>query len=138
MKIAGTGPVPSSSPRRRSQSGGASEGTFAERLTSSRPAAGAGQAGPVGGMEGLLAIQEVDDEGRRRRRAREHGEAVLDRLDEIRHALLTGSLNPDSLQRLLRQVRRERADFDDPGLRGILDEIELRAAVELAKLGRAA
>ena len=34
-------------------------------------------------------------------------------------------------------VREERATTDDPKLEGLLDEIETRAAVEIAKLERA-
>ena len=94
MKIAGTGPIQTSTIRRRGKREGASESSFAEHLDQLRTAGGAGVAAPIGGMDGLLALQEVDDEGRQRRQARDHGEAILDRLDDLRHALLTGSLNP--------------------------------------------
>jgi hypothetical protein len=36
---------------------------------------------------------------------------------------------------LARALRDQRAQIDDPQLIEVLDEIELRAAVELAKLG---
>ena len=39
------------------------------------------------------------------------------------------------LDRLRRAVRDERDATEDPGLEAVLDEIELRAAVEMAKLG---
>lgn len=138
MKIAGTGPIQTSSIRRRGKREGPGETAFAEHLDQPRGTGAATGAAPMGGIDGLLALQEVDDEGRQRRQARDHGEAILDRLDDIRHALLTGSLNPESLERLLKQVRSRRASFSDPRLREVLDEIELRAAVELAKMGRAA
>jgi hypothetical protein len=38
------------------------------------------------------------------------------------------------MRALTRAVREQRALTDDPGLEGLLDEIETRAAVELAKL----
>ena len=41
-----------------------------------------------------------------------------------------------SLGQIVRLVRSRREAFDDPKLSAILDEIELRAAVELAKLGQ--
>lgn len=138
MKIAGTGPAQTSSLRRRGRTGAGSDASFTEQLGQSRAPAGAVQVQQTGGLEGLLSLQEVDDEGGRRRRAKEQGEALLDRLDEIRHALLAGSLNPTGLETLLKQIRRQRIAVSDPRLRDILGEIELRAAVELAKMGRAA
>lgn len=137
MKIAGTGRIQTPS-LRRAQRGGTSESNFADHIGGSKLASGAGKPMQAGAIDGLLAIQEVDDEGRRRRQAKDNGEAILDRLDEIRHALLTGNIDPERLERLLKQVRRQRLEFSDPGLRDVLDAIELRAAVELAKMGRAA
>jgi hypothetical protein len=42
------------------------------------------------------------------------------------------------LEQLATLVRAKREQIDDPKLLAILDEIELRAAVELAKLSRPA
>ena len=138
MKIAGTGPIQTSSIRLRGKRDGASESSISEHLDQSRASGAAAASVPMGSIDGLLALQEIDDEGRQRRQARDHGQAILDRLDDLRNALLTGSLNQESLERLLKQLRSRRAAFTDPRLREVLDEIELRAAVELAKMGRAA
>ena len=43
----------------------------------------------------------------------------------------------DDLERLKRAVAEERQGCDDERLEGVLNEIETRAAVELAKLERA-
>jgi hypothetical protein len=61
---------------------------------------------------------------------------MLDRLEDIRHGLLMGAIPRDRLQELAAAVRRQREAIDDPRLVEILDEIELRARVELAKLER--
>jgi hypothetical protein len=45
-----------------------------------------------------------------------------------------GGVSRATLTRLLSLVNVEREDFVDPGLAAVLDEIELRARVELAKL----
>ena len=58
-------------------------------------------------------------------------------LDDIKVALLDGDLSSGELDRLRRAVRDERAGTDDPKLEAVLDEIEVRAAVEMAKLERA-
>lgn len=138
MKIAGAHPVQSNTIRRRDQAKGSANAKFAGELASARQPAAAVSAGQVGSIDGLLALQEVDEDGRGGRQARERGDAMLDRLDEIRHGLLTGRVNPAILQRLLNQVREQRGTFTDPKLTEILEEIELRAAVELAKLGQMA
>ena len=93
---------------------------------------------PDGDIDGILALQEVDEDGRGRNPHVERGEEMLDRLDEIRAGLLTGKINSHSLEQLLAQVRSRSQDFTDPKLREILAEIELRAAEELAKPGQAA
>lgn len=138
MKIAGASPVQSNTIRRRDQAKGSASAKFASGLSPTRQPAASASAGQVGSIDGLLALQEVDQDGRGGRQARERGDAMLDRLDEIRHGLLTGSVNPATLQNLLNQVRQQRENFSDPKLTEILEEIELRAAVELAKLGQMA
>jgi hypothetical protein len=69
-----------------------------------------------------------------RSRARARGEAMLDRLDEIRLGLLAGAMPKERLVELSRLARVRRGEVDDPRLVEVLDEIELRAEVELAKL----
>lgn len=136
MKIAGAQPVQNNTIRRRDQSKAGSGAKFASELSNTRAPATAAPAGPAGSIDGILALQEVDEDGRGSRQERERGEAMLDRLDDIRHGLLTGSVNPQALETLLTQVREQRQSFVDPRLTEILEEIELRAAVELAKLGQ--
>ena len=138
MKIAGTHPFQSNTIRRRDQAKESSSAKFASELSQSRQPAAPASTGQAGSIDGILALQEVDEDGRGGQQARERGEDILDRLDEIRHGLLTGRVNPATLERLLSQVRQQRETFTDPRLTEILEEIELRAAVELAKLGQLA
>ena len=105
-------------------------------------AAAAGGHGAVGGSVGLggvssvLALQGAPDstERRARQRAVERGETMLDKLEEIRLGLLLGTIPQSRLEQLAHLVRAQRELVNDPKLTAILDEIELRAAVELAKL----
>ena len=90
----------------------------------------------VGGLDALIALQEVPDSQARREQGRKHAERLLDILDDLRVGLLEGRLSEASIARLARELERVRAETDDPRLNGILDEIELRAHVELAKLQR--
>lgn len=60
-------------------------------------------------------------------------DTLLDKLDELRHALLMGSLTRGQLAELERLVAVHRGAVDDPALAGVLDEIDLRVQIEIAK-----
>jgi hypothetical protein len=97
----------------------------------------AGAMSGVGGIEALLALQDVGGPLERRKRAVGRAGRILDVLDDIKLALIDGDLSPASLDRLVRAVREERQNTDDGRLEGLLDDIETRAAVEIAKLEQA-
>ncbi len=87
----------------------------------------------------LLAMQETAVEPGPiggRAEALRRGEDLLDRLDGLRLALAAGAVAPDRLDDLVVSLEAERTASDDPRLDILLAEIEVRAAVELAKLGR--
>lgn len=117
------------------------------RLGGSASAPGPAQAAPSAGVAGvasvgaLLALQDVGGPLERRRRAVRRADRILGVLEELKLGLLSGALHGGDLDRLRRAVREERDATEDAKLEGVLDEIETRAAVELAKLelaGRAA
>jgi hypothetical protein len=88
----------------------------------------------VGGIEALMALQGQDGPTERRRRAVQRGRRALDTLDELKAEMLAGTLGPSTLLRL----KSASADLTDPsgdaGLDTVLAEIDLRLAVELAKI----
>ena len=88
----------------------------------------------VGSLDALLALQEVAGPLERRRKAVRRAGRILDVLDDIKVALLDGALSPNALDQLVAAVRQEKDGVDDPQLEGLLNEIEARAAVEIAKL----
>ena len=85
-------------------------------------------------LDALIALQEVDDPVERRKRAALRGRSLLDSLDQLKAAMLAGKVSTAALQRIADQLRG-RAPSADPQLDDILAHIELRAEVELAKLG---
>lgn len=87
----------------------------------------------LGGLEALIAIQSEDTTRERRRRSAKRGQAMLDVLDELKIALLSGRLTPE-LQTRLTNTLRDQMPSGDAGLDRIIDAIELRAEVELAKI----
>jgi hypothetical protein len=88
----------------------------------------------VGSIDALLALQEVGGPIERRKKAVRRATIILDVLDDLKIAVLEGAIQPQTLGRLIEAVRQQRTRTGDAKLEGILDEIETRAAVELAKL----
>ncbi len=136
MKIDPTGLVRTRPTQRRSKTEPARSGDFAGHIEGGA-AAGAPVGGgtPINAVDALLALQEVEDSTSEQAnaRARARGGALLDRLDEIRHGLLAGRISKSTLNELAATVRSKRAQATSPELAEVLDEIELRAEVELAK-----
>ena len=93
--------------------------------------------GPLAAVESILLLQQLDDTRGGRSRGLAHGEQLLDMLDQVRDGLLGGGIPRTTLNRLASAVGRRQESFADPRLQGILDEIDLRARVELAKLEQA-
>lgn len=132
------------SKRKKGVSGGGSS-AFADQLRSASGGAGSApiEGGVVDhaaldGVDALLAMQEVGDapDERARKQAGVYAEDLLDRLMRLQDALLVGAIPKDSLMDLAKRIRAGRAKVQDPRLNDILDEIELRAEVEIAKYTR--
>ena len=92
----------------------------------------------IAGINSILTVQEIVDQPEReeRRQLAEWGNDILDSLDEIRHGLLVGAMPKERLETLAQRLRVRKASVSDPRLIDIINEIELRAEIELAKLSR--
>ncbi len=86
----------------------------------------------VGDISSLLALQGPQD-GERQKEAVRQGFETLDVLDALKVDVLSGRVSRQKLLQLASLVETERANLGDPGLKNVLDHIELRARVELAK-----
>jgi hypothetical protein len=91
---------------------------------------------PLAGLDGVLAMQEVPDATVSRRRAVRRGHALLEELQELQLGLIDGRLAEATLRGLATRLEEVRPAVDDPKLAAVLDQIEIRAAIEMAKLGR--
>jgi hypothetical protein len=89
----------------------------------------------VGGIDALMALQGVEDQAERKRRSLKSGRNALDVLDELKVGLLGGTLDQSTLLRLKAAAAELTDASGDPGLDGVLAEINLRVEVELAKAG---
>ena len=141
MKITGPGGVrgPDKTERKKKKSGdGGSE--FAESLREATTESSAPTYDTPGVMAvgGVLAAQEVGDSTQERARSqvRRRGEDLLDRLERLRVQILSGRMSKEDLAQLAHALREKRPQVTDPKLIEIMDEIELRAEVEIAKFTR--
>ena len=137
MKIDPNAPLGTRPARHRDRPGATHGGDFAKHIGGEPPAAqSVGSSVPISAVDALIALQEVGDSTSEQAnaRAQARGQLLLDRLDEIRHGLLTGTIPRRTLNDLAKTAREQRGAASDPRLAEVLDEIELRAEVELAKL----
>jgi len=134
MRIEWTPSVRRTTTRRDDKTDAAQGEKFSAALAGEPPPAPAVAPPALGTLDTLLTVQEVPDAAAGRRRAVQRADTLLDRLDELRLALLAGVLPRERLGELARLAGTARAGFNDPGLTQLLDQIDLRVAVELAKL----
>ena len=102
--------------------------------SSAAPATSVSSLSPVMNVGALLALQDVGSPTERKRKAVKRAAKMLDALDEMKMNLLSGEPTVESLGRLQQAIKDQREGTEDPKLEEILNEIETRAAVELAKL----
>lgn len=135
MKISRIGSLSATSSHRVDKRKATSSEKFGDHLSLEETAETQGVSGVNGlaPVDSLLAAQEVDDPADRPAKARQRAEDILDRLDRVRHGLLAGAFSRRDLVSLARLVRIEKMEINDPKLTEILDQIELRAEIELAK-----
>jgi len=123
---------------------GSGEGSFADSLKETQGVQASAESvdqAAVAGVDGILAAQTVadpTDDKPQRRRMMELGDDLLDRLDELRIGILSGTFSKDKLAELAQKLRQKRGQSNDPYLNDLILEIELRAEVEIAKYSRRA
>ena len=114
----------------------AASGTFSvSEQDAPRNSAAAGSLRSISTIDGLIALQGVENPAERKKRAVVKGRNALDLLDGLKLGLLDGSVDGAMLARLKVASEGLTDGSGDPGLDAVLGEIDLRAAVELAKAG---
>ena len=144
MESTGEQACGSKGPNRRSQVGGRSgvgksgagrpAFTVSDPAASSKSAAGSAVSAPTE-LDAILALQAVEDPLQKKRRSVKRGRALLDNLEALKTDLIVGKVSAARLERIVALVRNAREQVD-PELDAVIEEIELRALVELAKLGK--
>lgn len=144
MKITDYSPInkPGGTAKKKSVSS-SSDGNFFGLLSTSEteasaPTSGAPDVQSVSTMDALLSLQEIPDNETTKQRIMEEGRGALETLEKLRLSLLSGSISGNMLSKLSDISVLKKQAVNDANLTAILHDIELRAAVELAKLERAA
>ncbi len=138
MNVDPTGPVRAPQAGRRSdRGGGARSADFSRHLDFTEGGTSVSGARPAAAVDVMFAGQQVEGDADDDSNAKRRGHSMLEMLEELRRDMLTGVVDRSHLNRLSALVTEQSGAAVDPRLRGVLDEIELRAAVELAKLERA-
>lgn len=137
MKVNGYGIIKPNALRRRA--GGSDATSFSDALSSAQSesvfsASETSEAAPAASLSSLLALQEISEEERKRERMLKHGKTMLDTLENLRQRLLIGEIPPHMLSELEHSLAAQKENLSDPRLLELIEDIELRVAVELAKL----
>ena len=142
MRITRDIAVKDTAPAKRKEKSSKSKDSFADNLRGTQNSAEGSvvtESGVISGAESILAAQNVGDfvdDAPRRKRLSEFADDILDRLDELRTGILLGEFPKDQLAELAQKLRQKRLQSADHELNEIIQEIELRAEVEVAKYSR--
>ena len=87
-------------------------------------------------LDALLAIQGAEDPTERKSRGLMHARAddILGKLEQVRIKMLGGNLTVGDMIDVADVVASHREKISDPALTDIMDEVDLRAQVEIAKM----
>jgi len=92
-------------------------------------------------IPGLLGLQEIEDNTpspAEHKQTIEHGEALLERLHSLHQSILLGKIPAQELRAISERLAERKQTSPDPKIQAVIQEIEVRAAVELAKLEKMA
>lgn len=136
MKVTYTPPVKALEKARRKNASSSSGVDFEGYLEGTEETDASSENQATSGVNNFLFMQEISDEQAGRHKALQQGKQTIAALEQLHRDLLMGTIPEATLQRLKGVVEKQREGFTDPKLKQMIDEIELRAAVELAKLER--
>ena len=79
-------------------------------------------------------LQEVDGYAQDQKKMRQTGDRLLKYLQDIRMGILSGEITVNHMKYLKDALDDSQVELQFPELQDVVDDIKLRAAVELAKL----
>lgn len=117
-----------------------SDGSFEDFIASApKGTAPAAPTHTIARVDALLSVQGAESATERaaKRRMKERGDDILKELDRLKISLLTGTMTIGQVIDIADVVASHREKVSDPALTAILDEIDLRAQIEIAKAAKA-
>ncbi len=140
MKIDGPSKTGGAQKTGKAKKAGKTDSSFGDMVTeASQATSAASPAQTVSRVDALLAVQGVDSatEGAARRRMHHRADAILEKLDDLKLSLLSDGLTVGQVINIADMVASHRERINDPEMTALLDEIDLRAQIELAKIRKA-
>ena len=87
----------------------------------------------VSSVAAVMALQGAEDPLEKRKRVARRGRQMLESLDQLKLDLLDGRDTEATLTRMKTLIESAREQSDEPSLESLIDQIELRVEVEIAK-----
>ena len=88
----------------------------------------------ISSVDAVVGLQEITGDNTDERGAKNRANLILDKLEDIRMGLLLGQIPKTNLEELSKILILTRENSIDSNLLEIIEDIELRAKIELAKL----
>jgi len=137
MKVEGPDKAKQAGQTKKKSNVSSGDGSFGDMVAgAAKESSGAGATQSIARVDALLSVQAVEDPTERaaRKRMQQRAQDILDELDDIKVGLLTGSVTVGQVINIADLVASHREKVSDPEMTAILDEIDLRAQVEIAKM----
>ncbi len=87
-------------------------------------------------MVGAVNNEDKKEEGTNKQKLVSHAKDILDDLDEIHKGIVLGLIPKAKLLDITKRLQNRKTSVKDSNLMGLIEEVELRASVELAKYNR--
>ena len=120
--------------KRSSGSRGVASSDFDSLLISEQKIDAVAASNRISSVDAVVALQEITGDNTDERGAKNRANLILDKLEDIRMGLLMGQIPKSNLDELSRILIVARENSIDANLLEIIEDIELRAKIELAKL----
>ena len=120
--------------KRSSGSRGAASSDFDSLLISEQKIDAVAASNRISSVDAVVALQEITGDNTDERGAKHRANLILDKLEDIRMGLLMGQIPKSNLEELSKILILARENSIDSNLSEIIEDIELRAKIELAKL----
>ena len=85
-------------------------------------------------IDSLLSLQEADPEKSKKKKMIMSAQHILNELDTLKHALLSGNISAHDIQSIHRSLHKMDLSTQDRELQILINDIKIRAEVEIAKL----